>query len=94
MENSVIKFSAEGMRELTNQSQHILENKEFENAKDKIIAVANQGHYSLNLVLDYNTTVKALQALGFEVNCAHPPIELYSYGKMPKYYEVNWSGNK
>ena len=85
MENGVIKFSAEGMRELTNQSQHSLENEEFENAKDKIIAAAKQGHYFLNLTLEYNTTIKALQALGFIVSYANPPMELCGYGVMPRY---------
>lgn len=90
MENSVIKFTAEGMHKLTNQSQHSLENEEFENAKDKIIAAAQQGHYSLNLTLDYPTTIKALKALGFTVGYADPPMELCGYGRMPSYYEVSW----
>ena len=90
MEKSVIKFSAEGIRELTNQSQRSLENKEFENAKDKIIAAAQQGHYSLNLTLDYSTTIKALRALGFTVGYADPPMEMCGYGRMPSYYEVSW----
>ena len=90
MENGVIKFSAEGMRELTNQSQHSLKNEEFENTKDKIIAAAKQGHYSLNLTLEYNTTIKALQTLGFTVGYANPPMELCGYGVMPRYYEVSW----
>lgn len=90
MEKVVIKFSAEGMRELTNQSQRSLENKEFENAKDKIIAAAQQGHYSLDLTLDFPTTIKALKALGFTVGYANPPMEMCGYGVMPKYYEVSW----
>ena len=90
MEKDVIKFSAEGMRELTRKSQHALENKEFENTKDKIIAAAQQGHCSLNLTLDYNTTIKALKALGFTVGYADPPMELCGYSRMPKYYEVSW----
>ncbi len=90
MENGVIKFTAEGMRKLTGTSQHALENKEFENVKDKIIAVAQQGHYSLNITLDYNTTIKALKALGFTVGYADPPMELCGYGVMPRYYEVSW----
>ena len=88
MEKSVIKFSAEGMRELANQSQHSLENKEFENAKDKIIAAAQQGQYSLNLILDYNTTIKALKTLDFIVGYADPPI--CGYGRLPNYYKVSW----
>lgn len=90
MEKGVIKFTAEGIRKLTNQSQHSLENKEFENAKDKIIAAAQQGHYSLNLTLDYPTTIKALKALDFTVGYADPPMELCGYGRMPSYYEVSW----
>lgn len=90
MENGVITFTAEGMRKLTNKSQHSLEEKEFQNVKDKIIAAAQQGHYSLNLTLDYNTTIKTLKTLGFAVRYADPPIELYGYGRMPNYYEVNW----
>lgn len=90
MEKGVIKFSAEDMRELTSQSQRSLENKEFENAKDKIIAAAQQGHYSLNLTLDYNTTIKTLKALGFTIGYADPPMELCGYGRMPSYYEVSW----
>ena len=91
MENSVIKFSAEGMRELANQSQRSLENKEFENVEDKIIAAAQLGHYSLNLTLDYNTTIKKLQALGFKVHyTTEVPIAAYASGKVPNYYEVSW----
>lgn len=90
MEKSVIKFSAEGMRELANQSQRSLENKEFENVEDSIIAAAQLGHYSLNLTLDYNTTIKALKELGFTVGYADPPMELCGYGRMPSYYEVSW----
>lgn len=90
MEKSVIKFSAKGMRELSNQSQRSLENKEFEDTKNKIIAAAQQGHYSLNLTLDYSTTIKALQALGFMVGYADPPMEMCGYGRMPTYYEVSW----
>lgn len=93
MEKSIIKFSAEGMRELTNQSQQSLEKKEFENAKDKIIAAAQQGHYSLNLTLDYPTTIKALQGLGFKVHYATEiPITTYASGRVPNYYEVSWLG--
>lgn len=94
MENSVIKFTAEGMRNLTYNAQHSLENEEFQNTKDKIISAAKQGHYFLNLTLDYNTTIKALQALGFTISYADPPIELCGYGRMPNYYEVSWNGNK
>lgn len=90
MEKGIIKFSAEGMRELTNQSQHSLENKEFQNAKEKIIAAAQQGHYSLDITLDYSATIKVLQALGFTVGYANPPMEMCGYGVMPKYYEVSW----
>jgi len=90
MEKSVIKFSAEGMRELTSQSQHSLENKEFENAKDKIIAAAQQGHYSLNLTLDYSTTINALQALGFAVHYTNDNTTYSSVRKAPNYYEVSW----
>lgn len=90
MENGVIKFSAEGMRKLTYNAQYSLENEEFQNTKEKIIAAAKQGHYSLNLTLDYNTTIKALQTLGFTVGYANPPMELYGYGVMPRYYEVSW----
>ena len=95
MESGVIKFSAEGMRELTYNAQHSLENEEFQNAKEKIIAAAKQGHYSLNLTLDYNTTIKALQALGFKVHSANDiPTVVYACGKFPNYYEVSWCGNK
>ena len=91
MENSVIKFTANGMRKLANTSQHTLENKEFENAKDKIIAAAQQGPYCLNLTLDYSTTIKALQGLGFKVHYATEiPITTYASGKVPNYYEVSW----
>lgn len=91
MEKGVIKFSADGMRELTNQSQRSLENEEFQNAKEKIIATAQQGHYSLNLTLDYPTTIKALQALGFKVHYATDiSITTYASGKVPNYYEVSW----
>ena len=90
MEKSVIKFSAEGMRELTYNAQHSPENEEFQNTKEKIIAAAKQGLYSLNLTLDYSTTIKALQALGFAVRYADPPMELCGYGRMPNYYEVSW----
>lgn len=90
MENSVIKFTADGMRKLANTSQHTLENKEFENAKDKIIAAAQQGHYFLNLTLDYDTTIKALKALGFIVGYADPPMQLCGYGVIPRCYEVSW----
>lgn len=81
------------MRELTNQSQQSLEKKEFENAKDKIIAAAQQGNYSLNLTLDYPTTIKALQGLGFKVHYATEiPITTYASGRVPNYYEVSWFG--
>lgn len=95
MEKGVIKFSAEGMRELAYNAQHSLENEEFKNVKEKIIAAAQQGHYSMNLTLDYATTIKALQALGFEVHYANElPIAIYTTGKIPNYYEVSWNGNK
>lgn len=90
MENGVIRFSAEGMRKLTNQSQHSLENKEFENTKDKIIAAAQQGHYSLNLTLDYPITIKALQVLGFKIRHTNEDTICYSVNKAPNYYEVSW----
>lgn len=90
MEKGVIKFSAEGMRELTYNSQHTLEDEEFQNTKNKIIAAAQQGHYFLNLTLDYDTTIKALKALGFTVVYASPPMEMCGYGVIPKYYEVSW----
>ena len=91
METGVIKFSAKGMRELANQSQRSLENKEFENVEDSIIAAAQLGHYSLNLTLDYNTTIKKLQALGFEVHhTTEVPIAAYASSRVPNYYEVNW----
>ena len=90
MESSVIKFSAEGMRKLTNQSQHSLENEEIENAKNKIIAAAQQGHYSLNLTLNYPTTIKILQALGFKVHYTNEDTICYSVKKAPNYYEVSW----
>jgi hypothetical protein len=90
MEKSVIKFSAEGMRELTYNAQHSLENEEFQNTKEKIMAAAKQGRYSLNLTLDYSTTIKALQALGFKVHYTDIPITTYTSGKVPKYYEVSW----
>lgn len=94
MENSVIKFTAEGMRKLTNQSQHSLENEEFEKTKNKIIAAAQQGHYSLNLTLDYPITIKILQTLGFKVHYINEDTVCYSVRKAPNYYEVSWSGNK
>ena len=95
MEKGVIKFSAEGMRELTYNAQHSLENEEFKNVKEKIIAAAQQGYYSLNLTLDYATTIKTLQALGFKVHYANEtPIAIYTTGKIPNYYEVSWNGNK
>ena len=91
MEKSVIKFSADGMRELTYNAQHSLENEEFQNAKEKIIAAAQQGLYSLNLTLDYPTTIKALQGLGFKVHYATEiSIATYASGKVPNYYEVSW----
>lgn len=90
MEKSVIKFSAKGMRELTYNAQHSLENEEFQNTKEKIMAAAKQGHYSLNLTLDFPTTIKSLKALGFTVGYANPPMELCGYGVMPRYYEVSW----
>ena len=94
MEKSVIKFSAEGMRRLTDQSQRSLENKEFENAKDKIITAAQQGHYSLILTLEYPATIKSLQALGFKVHYAtNIPITAYASGKILNYYEVSWVDN-
>ena len=91
MIDSAIKFSADNIRELTNQSQRTLEEEEFQNTKDKIITAAKQGHYSLNLTLEYDTTIKALKTLGFTINYANPPIELCGYGKIPSYYEVSWS---
>lgn len=94
MENGVVTFNAEGMRKLTYNAQHSLENEEFQITKDKIIAAAQQGHYSLNLTLDYDTTIKALRALGFTISYADPPMELCGYGRMPRYYEVSWDGNK
>lgn len=95
MEKGVIKFSAEGMRELTYNAQHSLENEEFQTAKEKIIAAANQGCYFLNLTLNYSTTIKALQALGFKVHYATEiPAVAYATGKVPNYYEVSWNGNK
>ena len=87
-------FNAENMRELAYNAQHSLENEEFQTAKEKIIAAANHGWYSLNLTLDYNTTIKALQALGFTIRYADPPIELCGYGNIPSYYEVSWNGDK
>jgi len=91
MEKSVIKFCAEGMRELTTKSQRSLENKEFENAKDKIIAAAQQGRYSLLLTLECPVTIKNLQALGFEVRYATDiPITAYASGKILNYYDVSW----
>lgn len=91
MEKGVMAFTAGCMRELAYKSQHELENKEFENAKDKIIAAANQGHYSLNLTLNYTTTIKALQELGFKVHYATDiSITTYASGKVPNYYEINW----
>ena len=90
MEKSVIKFSAEGMRKLTYNAQHSLENEEFQNAKEKIIAAAKQGRYSLNLTLDYSTTIKALQALGFKVHYTNEDTICYSVKKAPNYYEVSW----
>ena len=90
MIDSAIKFSAEGMRELTNQSQRTLEEGEFQSTKEKIVAAAKQGHYSLNLTLEYDTTIKTLKTLGFAVNYGNPPTESYSYGKIPRYYEVSW----
>ena len=95
MEKSVIKFSAEGMRELTYNAQHSLENEEFHNTKKKIIAAAKQGLYSLNLTLDYDTTIKTLQALGFRVHYSNDiSITTYASGKIPNYYEVCWNGHK
>lgn len=92
MENGVISFTAIGMRKLAHYSQHELEKKEFENAKDKIIAAAQQGHYSLNLTLDYAATIKALQALDFNVyHATDISITTYASGKVPtNYYEINW----
>lgn len=93
MEKGVIKFTAEGMRELTYNAQHSLENEEFQNTKEKIMAAAKQGRYSLNLTLDYSTTIKALQALGFKVHYATDiSITTYATGKVPNYYEVSWFG--
>lgn len=91
MEKGVVTFTAEGMRKLTYNSQHALENEEFQNVKEKIITAAQQGHYSLNLTLDYPTTIKALQGLGFKVHYATEiPITTYASGKVPDYYEVSW----
>lgn len=92
MENSVMAFTAGCMRELAYKSQHELESKEFENVKNKIIAAAQQGHYSLNLTLDYAATIKALQALDFNVHHATDiSITTYASGKVPtNYYEINW----
>ena len=88
-------FNADNMRELTYNTQHCLENEEFQNTKEEIIAAANQGRYSLNLTLDYSTTIKALQALGFKVHYSNDiPIAIYASGKIPNYYEVSWYGNK
>ena len=95
MENSVIKFTADDMRKLTNISQHTLENEEFQTAKEKIITAAQQGHYSLSLTLDYSTTIEALQALGFKVHYATViPIIAYESARIPNYYEVSWDGDK
>ena len=91
MENSVVAFTAGCMCELAHKSQHDLENKEFENAKNKIIAAAQQGHYSLNLTLDYAATIKALEALDFNVHHATDiSITTYAPSKVPNYYEINW----
>lgn len=91
MEKDVIKFSAEGMCKLTYNAQHSLENEEFQNTKNKIIAAAKQGHYSLNLTLDYPTTIKTLQELGFKVHYATEiPTTAYASSRVPKYYEVSW----
>jgi len=88
-------FNAKSMRELAYNAQHSLENEEFQTAKEKIIAAANQGWYSLNLTLDYPTTIKALQALGFRVQYATDiSITTYVSGKAPNYYEVCWNGHK
>lgn len=95
METGVIKFSAKDMRELTKQSRHSLEDKEFENAKDKIIAAAQQGNCSLILTLEYSTTIKSLQTLGFEVHHAtNIPTAAYASGKILNYYEVSWFGKQ
>lgn len=84
-------FNAKNMRDLAYNSQHSLENEEFQITKDKIIAAANQGRYSLNLTLDYPTTIKALQTLGFKVHYSNDiPIVMYASSKVSNYYEVSW----
>ena len=87
-------FNAKNMCKLAlaYNAQHSLENKEFQTVKEEIIAAANQGRYSLNLTLDYDTTIKTLQALGFRV-CYSVDVSIAS-DKVPKYYEVCWNGYK
>lgn len=91
METSVIKFTADSMRELTNQSQQSLEKKEFKNAKDKIIAAAQQGKCSLNLTLEYPVTIKSLQTLGFKIKTVNHITNFTSSGEdYHTYYQVSW----
>ena len=91
METSVIKFTADSMRELAYDSQHKLEENEFQNAKEKIMATAKQGQTFLNLTLDFPATIKKLQNLGFTVHYSREiNTTTYGSGVVPNYYKISW----
>ena len=91
MEHKIIKFTADSMRELAYDSQYKLEEKEFQNAKEKIIAAAKQGQTFLNLTLDFPTTIKKLQNLGFKVHYSREiNMTTCGSGTIPNYYKISW----
>ena len=86
-------FCAKKMLDVANQAKRELENKEFQDAVDKITTAAKSGATKVRITCAYETTKITLEHLGFQVKMANYITNYSSSGEdYHTYYEVSWDG--
>lgn len=86
-------FCAKKMLEVANQAKRELENKEFQDAVDKITAAAKNGFTKVQISFAYETTRITLEHLGFKIKVANYITNYTSSGEdFHTCYEASWDG--
>lgn len=83
------EFSAEKMFNIASKARRKFENKELEDATEKIIAAAENGSMKILIPLAYDNTIIALNDLGFQINIANY-VTSSTDSEFYTYYEVSW----
>lgn len=84
-------FCAKKMRDLAYQTKKELEDKEFQDAVDKITTAAKQGLTKTKLFFAYTITKSTLEDLGFKIKMIDYITNYNSNGEeYHTYYEVSW----